>query len=112
MKDREAWHAAVHGVAKSQTPTTRQTEQQSTNYSSITEKFDIKAYFPIGVTLVFMFFTHVHVSILENPMDGGAWQAAVHGVTKSRTRLSNFTHKLYKIHLIWWGMVFKWLKAI
>ena len=24
-------------------------------------------------------------------MDGGAWQAAVNGVTKSRTRLSNFT---------------------
>ena len=28
---------------------------------------------------------------LENPMDGGAWKAAVHGVTKSRTRLSDFT---------------------
>ena len=28
-------------------------------------------------------------SCLENPMDGGAWQAAVHGVAKSRTRLSN-----------------------
>ena len=30
-------------------------------------------------------------SFLENPMDGGAWWAAVHGVAKSRTRLSNFT---------------------
>ena len=30
-------------------------------------------------------------SCLENPMDGGAWWAAVHGVAKSRTRLSNFT---------------------
>ena len=28
---------------------------------------------------------------LENPMDGGAWWAAVHGVAKSRTRLSDFT---------------------
>ena len=28
---------------------------------------------------------------LENPMDGGAWWAAVHGVTKSRTWLSDFT---------------------
>ena len=28
---------------------------------------------------------------LENPMDGGAWWAAVHGVTRSRTRLSDFT---------------------
>ena len=24
-------------------------------------------------------------------MDGGAWEAAVHGVVKSRTRLSDFT---------------------
>ena len=27
---------------------------------------------------------------LENPMDGGAWWAAVHGVEKSQTRLSDF----------------------
>ena len=30
-------------------------------------------------------------SCLENPMDGGAWWAAVHGVAKSWTRLSDFT---------------------
>ena len=30
-------------------------------------------------------------SCLENPMDGEAWWAAVHGVAKSRTRLSDFT---------------------
>ena len=30
-------------------------------------------------------------SCLENPMDGGAWWAAVHGVAKSQTRLSDFT---------------------
>ena len=30
-------------------------------------------------------------SCLENPMDGGTWWAAVHGVAKSRTRLSDFT---------------------
>ena len=35
--------------------------------------------------------TLLQYSCLENPMDGGAWQAAVHGVAKSRTRLSNFT---------------------
>ena len=28
---------------------------------------------------------------LENPMDGGAWQATVHGATKSQIRLSDFT---------------------
>ena len=30
-------------------------------------------------------------SCLENPMDGGAWWAAVHEVAKSRTRLSDTT---------------------
>ena len=30
-------------------------------------------------------------SCLENPMDGGSSYATVHGVTKGRTRLSNFT---------------------
>ena len=30
-------------------------------------------------------------SCLENPMDGGAWRAAVHRVAKSRTRVSDFT---------------------
>ena len=36
-------------------------------------------------------------SCLENPMDGGAWQATVHGVAKSRTRLSNFTSILSSV---------------
>ena len=30
-------------------------------------------------------------SCLENPMDGGAWQAAVHGVVNIQTQLSDFT---------------------
>ena len=35
--------------------------------------------------------TPLQYSYLENPMDGGAWWAAVHGVAKSRTQLSDFT---------------------
>ena len=35
--------------------------------------------------------TPLQYSCLENPMDGGAWWAVVHGVTKSQTRLSDFT---------------------
>ena len=35
--------------------------------------------------------TPLQYSCLEGPMDGGAWWAAVHGVTKSRTWLSYFT---------------------
>ena len=35
--------------------------------------------------------TPLQYSCLKNPMDGGAWSAAVHGVMKSRTGLSDFT---------------------
>ena len=35
--------------------------------------------------------TPLQYSCLENPMDRGAWWAAVHGVAKSQTRLSDFT---------------------
>ena len=35
--------------------------------------------------------TPLQYSCLENPMDGGAWQAAVHGVAKSWTQLIDCT---------------------
>ena len=35
--------------------------------------------------------TPLQYSCLENPMGGGTWWAAVHGVTKSQTWLSDFT---------------------
>ena len=35
--------------------------------------------------------TPLQYSCLENPMDGGVWWAAVHGVAESWTRLSDFT---------------------
>ena len=35
--------------------------------------------------------TPLQYSCLENPMDGGAWWAAVHGVARSQIRLSDFT---------------------
>ena len=35
--------------------------------------------------------TPLQYSCLEDLMDGGAWWAAVHGVARSQTRLSNFT---------------------
>ena len=43
--------------------------------------------------------TPLQYSCLENPMDGGAWWAAVHGVTKSRTRLSDFTF-IFRFHAL------------
>ena len=35
--------------------------------------------------------TPLQYSCLENPIDRGAWKAAVHGVAEGRTQLSNFT---------------------
>ena len=43
--------------------------------------------------------TPLQYSCLENPMDGGAWKAAVHGVTKSRTWLSDFTFTFHFLAL-------------
>ena len=39
--------------------------------------------------------TPLQYSCLENPMDRGAWWAAVHGVAKSQTRLSDFPFTLH-----------------
>ena len=58
----------------------------------------------LSLTLIVTPFIHSHdhppprrrcaplqCSCLKTPMGGGAWQAAVHGVCKRRTRLSDFT---------------------
>ena len=42
--------------------------------------------------------TPLQDSYLENPMDGGAWKAAVHGVAEGRTRLSDFTFTFIFMH--------------
>ena len=39
--------------------------------------------------------TLLQYSCLENPMDGGAWKAAVHGVAEGQTRLSDFTFNFH-----------------
>ena len=39
--------------------------------------------------------TPLQYSCLENPMDGGAWKAAVHGVAEGWTQLSDFTFTFY-----------------
>ena len=47
--------------------------------------------------------TPLQYSCLENPMDGGARWAAVHGVAKSRTQLSDFTFTFH-FHALEKGM--------
>ena len=44
--------------------------------------------------------TPLQYSCQENPMDGGAWKAAVHGVAEGQTRLSDFT---FTFHFDAWG---------
>ena len=57
----------------------------STVYNRITIKQDI-------VVVLWRRQWHpLQFSCLENPMGGGAWWAAVHGVAKSQTRLSDFS---------------------
>ena len=73
--DREAWWAAVHGVAKSQT-----------RLSDFTFTFHFHA-------LDKEMATH-SCSCLENPRGGGAWWAAIYGVSQSRTRLKRLNSNL------------------
>ena len=42
--------------------------------------------------------TPLWYSCLENPMDGGAWWATVHGVAKSRTRLTGLSDFTFTFH--------------
>ena len=65
VMDREAWHAAIHGVTKSQT--------------RLSDRTELKEYSGEGNC------TPLQYSCLENRMNGGAWWAAVHTVAKSRT---------------------------
>ena len=76
-RDGGAWWAAVYGVAQSRTRLKRLS-------SSSSSRVFIKAHRISRAGAL-------QGSCLENPMDGGAWWAAVHGVAKSWTRLSNFT---------------------
>ena len=66
VMDREVWHAAIHGVAKSQTRLKRLSMHACTGEGN-------------GNPLQY--------SCLENPVDRGVWWAAVHRVAQSRTRL-------------------------
>ena len=42
--------------------------------------------------------TPLQYSCLENPMDGEAWKATVHGVAEGQTRLSDFTFTFHFMH--------------
>ena len=72
LMDREARRAAIHGVAKSET-----------RLSNWTELIEVEIGEGNGNPL--------QCSCLENPRNGGAWWAAVYGVTQSRTWLKQLS---------------------
>ena len=78
VKDREAWHnAGPRGCKESDV-----TERQNNNNNWKWETWDFKQ------TLMEGLMWHVLGALL---MDREAWRAAIHGVAKSRTRLSDWT---------------------
>ena len=117
-KGKEAWRAAVHGVAK------RRTHKERLNWTELIktlQRWSILTGVVLNLEALYGSFsvfirncsedliqrlsylsprkshfgegngTPLQYSCLENPMDGGAWWAAVHAVAKSQTRLSDFT---------------------
>ena len=87
--DRGAWWAMVPGVTQSDTTVV-------TDHARTLK--DSKLTVPDHICFQIVCCNHrrrqwhpLQYSCLENPMDGGAWWAAVHGVAKSRTWLRDFT---------------------
>ena len=65
-------------------------EKQARNYSLGIQIMQFLALQALGQKIGEGNGTPLQYSCLENPMDGGAWWATVHGVAKSRTQLSDF----------------------
>ena len=71
-------------------------ETTNTDFSQIwtagQSKIKVPAYSGFGKGSTPGYGNPLQYSCLENPMDEGAWWATVHGVAKSRTRLSDLTN--------------------
>ena len=76
------------------------------NLSALISKTNVKVVFTLYTLYIYINVykcgegngTPLQYSCLENPMDRGAWWAAVHGVAKSPTRLSDFTFTFHFMH--------------
>ena len=93
VMDREAWHAAIHGVTKSRA---QLSDWTGLNWRDAGLVPGLGRYPGVGDG------NPLQYSCLEYSMDRGGWQATVHGVAKSRTRLSDctFTCSFMSIELV------------
>ena len=92
VEDSRAWQSTVHGITKNQIWLSDWTTTTTKAHWSIT--WGIGCCEGVGVQILGISKGNgkpLQHSCLENPMDGGAWKAAVHGVAEGRTRLSDFT---------------------
>ena len=90
VMDRLAWHAAVHGVAKSRTRLSNWTELNCTyimEYYSAIKKNERMSSAAAWMDLEIVILSEFQ----ELVMDREAWCAAIRAVAKSRTRLSDWT---------------------
>ena len=112
MKNRGAWWAAVHGVAKSRTglsdsktgflPPPACLQVGSLERPLEAEHATDRNFFKSSLFTVVLEESSgnpLQYSCLENPVDGGAWWATVHGVAKSQIRLNDFTLEESIFHL-------------
>ena len=83
VMDREAWRAAVHGVAKSQTQLSNWTEAVSVVKNPSANAGDSGSIPGSGISPGEGNGNPLQYSCLENSMKREAWWATVHGVTKS-----------------------------
>ena len=92
VMDREAWRAAVHGVAKSRTRLSHRTKMALVLKNPPTNAGDTGSIPGSGRSPGEGNGNPLQYSSLENPVDRGAWRATVHGVAERQTQQRFLLH--------------------